>query len=405
MQNDAKREWVRGWHLVLLTAIGLIFAPTTVAPYTIGLFVGPLHTSFGWSHGEIQGAILFSTGLGLAGGPIAGWLVRRIGLRLAILSGVAGIALALGSAAMVTGALWQFYLAYALVALLGAGTSAVTWSYLIADRFSASRGLALGIALSGTGLSAIFTPQLAAFGLDVGGWRMAYLTLAAVPLLIVLPACILLLPRNHGGDQAEVLPREGVKVSQALRSRHFWLMGGSTAAIYLAVGGLIPNLVPALTAKGVDRADAVAIMGILGTAIVVGRIIVGAAIDRIWAPAVATAVLIPAAGACLLLSTNASLGAYAGAVALLGVATGMEFDMLGFLVARYFGLADYARIYGRLYTFVAGAAGGAPLAFGALYDHLHNYEAAFFISALLLVGGAAGLLALGRYPAAFAARD
>jgi len=404
MRDGSGQEWRRGWHLVMLTALGLICAPTTVAPYTIGLFVAPLQDSFGWSRAAIQGAILFSTGLGLAGGPVAGWLVQRLGLRLAILSGVVGIASAIASAAAITGALWQLYLAYALIALLGAGTSAVTWSFLIAERFSASRGLALGLALSGTGLSAILAPRLAAIGMDLGGWRAAYLALAAFPLLIVLPACLLLLPRREASQQVAAMASDGpatpgVPLAQALRGRHFWMMGASTAAIYLAIGGLITNLVPALTDKGVSRADAVTIMGILGAAIIAGRIGVGALIDRLWAPAVAAAILLPASAACLFLAT-ADMGftGYALAAALLGIATGMEFDMLAFLAARYFGLADYPRIYGRLYMFVAGAAGGAPLGFGALYDHMHSYGIAFILSACLLAGGAAGLLALGRYP-------
>ncbi len=397
MQAGTRQEWRNSWHLVALTALGLLFAPTTVAPYTIGLFVAPLSASFGWSHSAIQGAILFSTGLGLVGGPLAGWLVRRLGLRYAIVSGVAGIAVALAAPALMTGHLWEFYLAYALIALLGAGTSAVTWSCLIAERFSAHRGLALGIALCGTGLSAIITPRIAAFGLDWGGWRMAYATLAAAPLLIVLPTCLLLLPR-HTAIAISATPQSGHSLRQALATRKFWFMGASTAAIYAAVGGIIPNLVPALMSKGIPRTDAVALMSLLGIAIIVGRMLVGAAIDRLWAPAVAASILLPAACACLLLTGHVSLVSSGVAIALIGAATGMEFDMLGFLVARYFGLADYARIYGRLYTFIAGAAGGAPFMFGAVYDLQKSYQSTFVIAASLLLAGSLGLLALGKYP-------
>jgi MFS family permease len=404
-------EWRHGWRLVLLTVIGVTCVPTTLPVYTIGLFVAPLQADFGWSRGAIQGAILCSTGLGLAGGPIAGWLVQRIGLKRAILSGLVGMGCALASAATIQGALWQFYLAYALIALIGAGTSAVTWSCLIAERLSASRGLALGLALSGSGLAAVLMPRLVMLGMELDGWRTAYLLLAGFPLLIVLPLCALMLPRDGtrdskskvGGRAREAAPpalaRSGLPLSIVLRDRRFWLMGASTAAIYLAVGGLIPNLVPALGDRGLPLAQAVTIMGILGGAIIAGRILVGLLIDHVWAPLIATIILLPAAGACLLMTSETSFVAYAVAAALLGAATGMEFDMLGFLVARYFGLADFARIYGRLYMFVAAAAGTAPLAYGALFDHLRNYDIAFILSALLLTSGAAGLLALGRYPA------
>lgn len=393
----------------MLTALGLVCAAATVAPYTIGLFVTPLQDSFGWSRAAIQGAILFSTGLGLVGGPLGAWLVQRFGVRIAIMSGVTGISIALASASLNAGSLWQFYFSYALIALLGAGTGAVTWSFLIAGRFVASRGLALGIGLSGTGLSALLTPHIAAFGMDIGGWRYGYGALALFPLLVVLPACLLILPKTGGTRHAEKTETPahitGLRLNDAVRHRHFWLLGISTALIYLAVGGLIPNLVPALTDRGLARAEAISIMGIFGAAVIAGRIIVGALVDRVWAPAVATAVLIPAAIACVLLTGAPSHFGYAIIAALIGAATGMEFDMLAFLCARYFGLADFPRIYGRLYMFVAGAAGSAPLAFGMLYDRTHSYDAAFLISAFLLAGGAAGLLALGRYPVSFRGED
>ena len=395
-------EWRHNWHLVLLTVIGITCVPTTLPVYTIGLFVAPLQADFGWSRGAIQGAILCSTGLGLAGGPIAGWLVQRIGLKRAILSGLIGMGCALALAAAIDGSLWHLYLAYALIALIGAGTSAVTWSCLIAERFSASRGLALGIALSGSGLSAVLMPRLVMLGMEWGGWRTAYLLLAGFALLVILPLCALMLPREGeraSGDTAAPIPvRSGMPLAAVLRDRRFWLIGASMAAIYLAVGGLIPNLVPALGDRGLPLPEAVTIMGILGSAIIAGRILVGLLIDHVWAPLIATIILLPAAGACLLMTSDAGFAAYAAAAALLGAATGMEFDMLGFLVARYFGLADFARIYGRLYMFVAAAAGTAPLAYGALYDHLRSYDIAFTLSALQAAAGAAGLLALGRYP-------
>lgn len=405
MGPSAKLEWQRGWQLVALTALGLVFAPTTVPIYTLGLFVAPLQSAYGWSHGEIQAAILFSTGGGLVGGPLAGWLVSRLGLRMAIITGALGIAAALASIALLRGMLWQFYLSYALIALLGAGTSAVTWSSLIVGQFAASRGLALGVALAGTGLSAILTPWIAEFGIATGGWRLAFLMLAAFPALVVAPACLWLLPRESRSAGATASAQQhsehggrSIELGAALRSRQFWLMGLSTAAVYLALGGIIPNLVPAMTAKGMPRAEAISLMGILGTAIIIGRLAVGAALDRFWAPAVATAVLVPTAIACLLMTTDASFLVSAIAVALVGVATGMEFDVLAFVIARYFGMSDYARIYGRLYIFLACSAGSAPFAFGAVFDQSHSYTVAFLLSAALLALGAAGLLLMGRYP-------
>lgn len=407
--RDSSGEWRRGWSLVGLTAIGFTCAPSTVPVYTLGVFVAPLSAEFGWSRAAIQLAILFSTGFGAISAPVAGRLVRRFGVRWTVLPGLAGIALALAAASAMTGALWQLYVCYALMALLGAGAGGVAWTSLITAAFTRTRGLALGLALSGTGLSAILMPQIAAKASALHGWRGGYLALAGFALLVVLPLCVFGLPRrtssrdrtdaNTAGD----LP--GLMVREAVRTWRFWVLGLATAGTYVAVGGAIPNLVPALTDTGIPATRAVAALSALGGSIIAARIAVGALLDRFWGPAIAALVLLPGAAACVVFTLPASLAAYAIAAALLGAATGMELDILAFLAARYFGLNDFARIYARLYVFLAVPAGLAPLLFGALYDRTGSYHAPFLIAAGLLVLAAGALLTLGRYPPAYAPRS
>lgn len=398
----ARGEWRRSGHLVALTAIGLTCAPTTLPPYTIGLFVGPLQAEFGWSRGAIQAAILFSTGLGVIGAPMAGAMVRRFGIRRTLLPGLVGLAAAIIGAAVIGDALWQFYLAYAAMSLLGAGAGGVAWNTLLTQRFATSRGLALGLGLSGTGLCSILMPQIVAWAIAHWGWRGGYLTLAGVTLLIVLPLCALVMPRDLAWvSTIASATQSGMPAGAAVRTRRFWLLGLSTAAIYLAVGGAIPSLVPLLIDSGLSASGAATVMGMFGAAIIVGRIGVRALVDRFWAPAVALGVLIPAALGCLILASTPDFIGASLAAMLIGVAAGTELDLLGFLVARYFGLNDFSRIYGRLFIFVAVAAGCAPFLFGSIRDAAGSYALAFLAAAVFLVIGAGGLLGLGAYPETF----
>ena len=41
MSMTARQEWRRGWHLVLLTALGIACAPTALPVYSLGVFVEP----------------------------------------------------------------------------------------------------------------------------------------------------------------------------------------------------------------------------------------------------------------------------------------------------------------------------------------------------------------------------
>lgn len=404
---DTAGEWRQSGLFVPLTALGLTCAPTTLPVYTLGVFVLPFAAAFGWGRGQVQAAILFSTGLGVLGAPLAGAMVRRFGVRRTVLSGLAGLGLSILVAAAQTGALWQLYLAYALMATLGAGSGGVAWTTLISHRFAKSRGLALGLALSGTGLCAAVMPQIAVYGVALGGWRGGYLLLATVCLIVVLPACWALLPRDNApaapdpNAQRRALP--GVSAGTAVRHWRFWALGLATACIYVVLGGIAPNLVPAMHDIGVDGRAAASIMGWFGMAVVLGRIVVGALIDRIWAPIVAAVVLVLAAIGCLALQATPDRRMVTAAVVLIGLATGTELDVLGYLTSRYFGLADYARIYGRLFVFVAATAGAGPMIFGRFFDVSGSYTLPLRGSAVLLCIGAAGLLCLGRFPAQFVA--
>lgn len=401
IEATATQEWRKSWSMVVLTIVGLTCAPTTLPVYTLGVFVIPFGKEFGWGRGDIQSAILFSTGLAIIGAPLAGFLVRRFGVRRIILPSLLGMALSLILAALNTGHLWQLYATYALMSVLGAGAGGVAWTTLIVARFDLARGLALGVALSGTGLCAALMPQIATIGLVHWGWQGAYLTMAAFVALIVLPICAALLPREAIAAVTETttapkLP--GMDVSEVVRHWRFWTLGLSTAAIYLVVGGLLPNIVPALLDSGATGTTAASIMSAFGIAVIVGRISVGALVDRFWAPLIAALVLLPAALGCFLLQSDITIPVMAIAVIFVGMATGMELDVLSFLATKYFGAGDYPRIYGRLYIFVAATAGVAPMIFGYIYDWTGSYELPLQASAALLVVGAAGLVALGRYP-------
>jgi MFS family permease len=78
------------------------------------------------------------------------------------------------------------------------------------------------------------------------------------------------------------------------------------------------------------------------------------------------------------------------AAVMVGFAMGAEVDLVGYLVARYFGMRAYGIIYGCQYTaFLMGTALG-PLIAAAVYDAHGSYAPALYGSAADL--GVAALL-------------
>ncbi len=133
--------------------------------------------------------------------------------------------------------------------------------------------------------------------------------------------------------------------------------------------------------------------------VIVGRVVVGYLVDRIWAPIIACIFLILPAVSCLLLAQDNLTPAmiYTSAL-LIGLAAGAELDLIAFLTSRYFGLKNYGQIYGGQFVFFAVGSGAAPAIFGWSQDVTGSYALILYSTAALFVIGALLMLVLGKYP-------
>jgi MFS family permease len=399
-----------GWKLLLASSMGVICSSIVLPFYTIGALVKPLTAEFGWDRADVQLGILFSSGLGALTAPLIGALSDRYGPRALVLPGLVGLSLSFFFAATMNGELWMFFLSYAAMALLGAGTTPVTWTRAIAQSFDKQRGFALGLTLTGTGICAMFAPAYTVWLVEEFGWRVAYVGIGLLPLLLAGPfVWAWFRPRRPGDPDPAVVANDatattapvthwGLTLGEAVRGYRFWVLCVSIFAIYLAVSGISPNLIAALTDQGFTAASAATVQGVYGFSIMLGRLVVGWLIDRFWAPGVAVVSLsLPAIG-CLILTGSPDFTWAVVAALLIGFAAGAELDLMAFFAARYFGLAHYAKIYAILYATLAVAGGMAPMLFARVFDVTASYEISFLIATGLFLFGAVILLALGRYP-------
>ncbi len=361
----------------------------------------PITEEFGWSRADFQLALLFSTGTGVITAPLVGIIIDRLGARLVALSGLVGLSCALVLAAFQNGELWMLYLSYTAMAFLGAGTIPVTWTRAITSIFFAQRGLALGIMLSGTGICAIIIPQLTVWLTAEYGWRIAYLGLATLPTLFAGPLVYFFFrpEKNLAEDkQAATASEQGMTFTEATRGYRFWVLLVSIFLVYIAMSGMVPNLIPALQDQGIPAQKAATAISVFGIAVIAGRLIVGYLVDKLWAPGVAAvAISLPVIGSLMLVGAPGFFIACVAA-AFLGFAAGAELDLMAFLAAKYFGLLHYAKIYAVLYAALALASGVAPMIFATIFDVTGSYNIGFLFGAGFFATGALMVLALGKYP-------
>jgi MFS family permease len=366
--------------------------------YTLSVFVIPLETALGTSRAAVQGAWLMVSAVNAALGPVVGWAVDRWGGRAVGIAGLCGLGLGLAAIGVIAHSIVTLYVAAALYATLGAGTSPVTWTRVVNGWFSRARGLALGLTLMGTGVTAALAPAYAAWAIAEFGWRGGYAALGLVPLAIALPLVFTMLrepPAAH--TAAREVPDMSVRT--ALRQWRFWLILAAFFAVSFGVGGLITSIAPILIGHGLAPSQAAAIAGAVGLAVIIGRAGTGWLIDRIWAPGVAAVLLSLPALSCLILADPALAGRLGFAAAfLIGLAAGAEFDVLAFLTVRTFGLGNYGKLYGIQFSSLTIAAGSAPLIFGLAFDSMGDYRGLLLGCAVMFPIAAVSLLALGRTP-------
>ncbi|MEM8984451.1 MAG: MFS transporter [Pseudomonadota bacterium] len=399
-------EFTLGWKPLLAATVGTMCGIFTLTNYSQGFFVGPVTSEFGWTPSQFFLSYTVLMCLGLLTGPIVGSLAQRHGLRRIGVFGLIGHSLAYVLLSFNTGSLPLWYLSWALLAFLGAGSLPIVWTGVLNNWFFKHRGKAIGITMAGTGLGAFLLPPVVEFVIANHGWRAAYQTIGAGALLISLPIVVALFKEqpstaSNGEEPSAVASAAawGVTRAAAMRTARFWILGAVLFVTVFVVAGLLSNFERIMTERGLARADIAKIAAVMGLTVVLGRLLVGALVDRFWAPAIAVGFFaLPTLGLVLLINSDINFNIGLGIAIMIGLAAGAELDLLAYLTSKYFGPAHYPAIFGAIIAFFTVGAGIAPPAFGAVAQGTGGYSTILTVAIGLLVLSMLLFLALGKYP-------
>jgi MFS family permease len=376
--------------------IGSITGISALLLYTNGQFVAGLTRDFGLTRVQFGLGVLLATMAIAAANPLVGWAVDRVGAKRLSIAGLLMLAGGFAALGGLVHSVSGYFLFQTLLGFCGAASGPIAYTKIVGAAFHERRGMALGITMMGIGLSGALVPPVLARIIEAHGWRGGYFALAVVPLAGALLTG-LILPRAVRAPGAAVSASAGVS-GEWWRTPVFWTMAAAFAAMSLAFAGLLPHFVPMLGDNGLDPVTAGKVAGRIGLAVIASRLVIGWLLDRVFAPRIAIGIcLIAAAGSAAFLLQG--VGAASLMAVTMGIALGAELDLMGFLVARYFGLAQFGRIYGWLYGAFVFASGLGPLWVGWVHDASGNYTPALLVSAIGLVGSCAVFLFLPRYPA------
>lgn len=402
--QGAAAEWRTGWPYVAVTHIGTL--GSIFLTFGIGQFMTPLSQAFGWSRAEISAPMFISSVCTILFATALGGLVDRVGPRRILLTGVPLACLAIASVGLTGPSIWGWYAAWSVYCVFALALGPITYTVAVVRHFNVSRGLAMSIGYSASGVGGAMWPPLTFWLISELGWRGAFMAVGAGIALVVIPVAFLLFrgpvtgPREAAVDApAAAPPLAGLTLREALSSTVFWRVGLVLMVTAAAASSTSIHLPSMLTDKGVSPLQAAATAAVIGPALIIGRISCGWLLDVLSARIVASGYFALAVVGCgLLIGYDGDQTRAVIAAVLIGLTMGAEGDLLAFLISRYCGLRSFGAIYGVGLTVFSIGYGMGPTASGALFDRLGNYDLGFTLLTGLLVVCVGVALTLGKYP-------
>jgi MFS family permease len=394
-----------GWVIVATTF--LIALVTVGGRSAFGVFVVPMSEEFGWSRSTVSLAAALGFLVNGLSQPFVGQLFDTLGGRKVILAslamfGVATILLAL-----------TFHIVF-LIAVFGiimsiawSGASLTTTSALLSRWFQRRRATVLSLSTAGASAGGLLLVPLAMYVLQRSDWRMTWVVLGALVLVVALPLAFVFLqddPIDLGllpdGDQpsaddrqvnsmrAAPGPLEANTWRVALRSWPFWQLTGSYCVCGFTTAILTTHFIPYAIDRGVAPTTAASALGVMNGLNVVGVVVMGTLADRCGRKNLLALVYAARAGAYALLLLAPDPWGLWGFAAIAGFSYWATAPLTTSLTADVYGLKILGTLSGL--TFLVHQVGGAAsIQFaGLMRDVAGSYTLPFAIAGLLLLPAA-----------------
>ena len=401
---------LRSWLVVVGVAIGLIAGFTSLFFATLPFFLLPLIAEFGWSRTQITSATVLAMLGAAVGAPLAGSLFRRFGTERVIGASIVLFAAGLLTLAVLPANVYLLGAICFIIGLVSSGTTVVGYMSVLPKWFDGNLGLALGCGGVGAGVGVGLAPFLATGLIVRFGWRGAYAGLAVLALGVGLVAWALVSVRGarardigihsratDASQPVRATGQTGTDLRTAMVDWRFWLL---MLIIFLTTSSILGTIVHGATLateRGLPVQQVAIVASLAGVGGLTARIVIGALLDRFFAPAIAAVIFALAATGLYINATATTFPVILSAAALSGFAFGAEGDLIPFFVRRYFGTTSFGIIFGVMYVaYTLGGVAG-PIAYGIGFDRTAGYEVVMQIAAAACAFCALAVLALGPY--------
>jgi MFS transporter, OFA family, oxalate/formate antiporter len=369
--------------LALMSALYFIITAATFG--SLGMVLPAMVKELGWSWtGAGFGFSLLGFFCGITSAVPAA-LIRRFGVRAALLAGCAVMALAFLCLAR-TGGLLGYFVGASLAGLGFTLLDSVPATYLL-SRLFARPSFAIGLFFTVGGLGGVAGPLLYASVIDAtGDWRSYWLVVGALIVLVGVIAAFAVDAKSDVGVAANGDPEistERWSFRDALRTPQFWIIAAAFAAFQLcgitassvSVAHLTQHGVAAIVAAGIMSAEAL----MNSSARLAGGILTRFVSARTLL-CVSLACLVVGMLALSVADDTPTMLVYAAGV---GIGYGLTLFSATILLLDYFGRGPYLELFSTV-NLISTLGAVAPTLAGVTRDWTGSF-APFFLSLALLV--------------------
>jgi predicted MFS family arabinose efflux permease len=380
------------WPIVLIGFASLSLAFSARA--SIGLVMPSLEAEFGVSRSAVSGAAALGFGVMAVLSIASGWLVDRLGPARVLPAGLAClcVCLLLLSVAPSAGAVVAIY---GIVGGVAFGTAAIpVVAAMVARAAGERRGLAIGLATSGSTAGQIFVIPGLAFLIALFGWRTGYAILGTIAGAFTL-AVWLALNRRKGVDAPGGTSNGGTGYG-FLGSFAFQALFWSYVICGFTTSGVIEtHLIPFAISCGYSETSSANAYGLLSIVNFVGITFAGWLSDRVEKHGLLAAIYaLRALSFLLLMHIVADYSYLLGFAVFFGLVDYATIPVTIALVAHYVGVRQMGMAMGVLAAGHSLGGGAGALLGGTMFDLLASYSATWWASAALALCAAVLVLAI-----------
>jgi sugar phosphate permease len=400
-----------GWYIVVVC---VFLALVTIGVRgSFGVFIIPMSQDFGWSRTSISLAAILGILVNGATQPFLGSVYDRFGGRKVLLAGllVLGVSTILLSFTrdilFIPAILFLAFMSGFVVGTAASAVSLTNMGALLSRWFSRRRATVIGCTAAGASAGGMLLVPFAAYFLQATDWRMTWVALGVIPLVLALPLAWFFLrddPSELGlhpdGDPEPIQedsadnaisqggPLEVERWADAFRSPPIWQVSLAYAICGATTFILTFHFVPFAIEREISPGRAATMFGLMSGLNVVGSIGAGVLSDKFGRKnLLALVYLLRGGGYLLLLLAPSELGLWGFAV-VAGFSWWATAPLTATLTADVYGLRALGTISG--VTFVFHQVGGAAtvLLAGFLHDLTGSYTLPFALTGTLLLPAA-----------------